>query len=383
MEQHLPRAALLLCASPLQPSPGSHRSPPPSPRPFAFSCSDGNVDHWDKGLEMEAALGSTAAAGVAGAPDGVEVAAPARHHSATGLPPRGPQHHPLPQRVISSVLDAALAAVAGRGGRDGAGEAGGVSAPALLPDGRAHSGSNPPAMLDLSAAIERGGYATPAELSAEEEAAAADAAAMPPPPPQQPSGGLPPWPSPARVPPVPPLPLSRISGSSRGSAGSEPPDLLPPPPLAAPLGLQPPVPQPALWSRGRPGGGLVGPGAGARRPPGLTLDTEGLTFETFGLESPDTITPGLQYARQVAQLFVEGRRRSGTSMAGGGTVGGASAHSSSTASLASTQGGASSLGGPAAAPSTAVPIPSRLGQRSSAAAEQAPPPPPQQQRPLS
>ncbi|PSC75196.1 Helicase sen1 [Micractinium conductrix] len=288
--------------------------------PTTQATGDGNVDHWDKGLEMEAALGSTAAAGVAGAPDGVGVAAPARHHSATGLPPRGPQHHPLPQRVISSVLDAALAAVAGRGGRDGAGEAGGVSAPALLPDGRAHSGSNPPAMLDLSAAIERGGYATPAELSAEEEAAAADAAAMPPPPPQQPSGGLPPWQSPARVPPVPPLPLSRISGSSRGSAGSEPPDLLPPPPLAAPLGLQPPVPQPALWSRGRPGGGIVGPGAGARRPPGLTLDTEGLTFETFGLESPDTITPGLQYARQVAQLFVEGRRRSGTSMAGGGTV---------------------------------------------------------------
>jgi hypothetical protein len=226
-------------------------------------------DHWEAGLAMEATLG----------PAEGPLLHPAMHqrqHSATGLPPRGPPAQAPQQRA----LDAALAAAAA----------------APLPVRRARSSGSAPAFLEAVAA----------EVGGATEAGQQAGAAAP---------RMPAWQSPARV---PPLPLARLgSGSnaklappsqqlqtqqSGGSTAREQLDLAPATSAAAPAGLHPAPPQPALSSRTSSGH------SSGRRPPGLLLDTEGLTFDSLGLESPDTITPGLQYARQVAQLFVEGRR---------------------------------------------------------------------------
>ena len=197
-----------------------------------------------------------------------------RQHSATGLPPRGPPAQAPQQRA----LDAALAAAAA----------------APLPVRRARSSGSAPAFLEAVAA-EVGGAA---------EAGQQAGAAAP---------RMPAWQSPARVPPLPlarlgsgssakPAPPSQQPQQAAGSTAREQFDLAPATSAAAPVGLHPAPPQPALSSRTSSGH------SSGRRPPGLLLDTEGLTFDSLGLESPDTITPGLQYARQVAQLFVEGRR---------------------------------------------------------------------------
>lgn len=308
---------------------------------------------------------------------------PQRHHS-VGLPPRGPPT----QRAISAALDAALTTAGGGMGvsREPSGSQPFSSAAGLLPVGRTSSSVSAPGLLEAVDAAAAAGEAAPAPVAdAPSQAVPSQPAAAPAPAAQQP-----PWQSPARIAPVPPLPLSRLSsgghGSARsggGEAGGGPADelnLLPLASAAAPAGLLPPQPQPALLSRGWSGSAGQG-----RRPTGLAaLDTEGLTFESFGLESPDTITPGLQYARQVAQLFVEGRRRSGTSglpsVLGGGasTAGGCAADGASSAA-SSVAGGSSSAS--LAAGSAAPAAPSRLGQagcRGSAAghggegAEQAP-----------
>lgn len=362
-----------MCLSALAPSDLS--------KPTVVPCSDGIADHWEKGLAMEAALGGGAAAADGAA--GLDAPPPPqaqRHHSA-GLPPRGPP----PQRAISAALDAALAAAAGGvgvGREPGASQAF-SSAAGLLPVGRTSSSVSAPGLLEAAdaaaagAAAAAGGEAAPA-LAA--EAAAGQQAA-----PQ------PPWQSPARIPPVPPLPLSRLSSSGAGSvrsgggeggAAHEEHNLLPLTSAQAPAGLLPPQPQPALLSRGWSGG--VG-----RRPPGLaSLDTDGLTFESFGLESPDTITPGLQYARQVAQLFVEGRRRSGTlgmppvlnaASTAGGSVAAASTADCTSSAASSVAGGSSkpsiTAGGASSAPPSRLGLPGVRAAESCEGAEQAPHPP--------
>ncbi|KAL4419982.1 hypothetical protein ABPG75_007080 [Micractinium tetrahymenae] len=369
--------------------------------PTTQAAGDGIADHWEKGLAMEAALrghGSHADGGTA--PEGLPPPPPQRHHSA-GLPPRGPP----PQRAISAALDAALAAAAGGTGanRDAAGSQAFSSAAGLLPVGRTSSSVSAPGLLEAAEAA-----ATAAEIAPVPAAEAVAGEALQPHPAAAPAPAapLPPWQSPARIPPVPPLPLSRLSSSGNGSVRSgggegggsssagggahDEPSLLAPASARAPAGLQPPQPQPALLSRGWHGS--AGPG---RRPPGLAaLDTEGLTFETFGLDSPDIITPGLEYARQVAQLFVEGRRRSGTlgvpSVLGGGasTAGGSVAGGSSTAdgtsSAASSVAGRSSsasqgVGGAAPAAPSRLGLPGPTGSAAAeggVGAEQAPGPPP-------
>lgn len=324
---------------------------------------------------MEAALGheAAAAAQAAGAvPPPHQPAVAARQLSGTGLPPRGP----APRSHAGITLEAAFAAASAS------------SAPSLGGGGLSRTRSDPTsfatAAADFGSSLRDGSRfsalaAVAAAASGErhlpsaehENHYAADGTASAP---RSVAGGsdagsvagsrtpiaqLPPWQSPARIPPVgqpvPPLPLSRLGGGSGGtsaassSRGGTPGDLdLLPPPAAAPAGMLPPAPQPAVSSSvsrasstaslvlapngpslvpgsliGGGGSGEVQPAAGgsggrtagqpapasARRPAGLAaLDTDSLTFETFGLESPDTITPGLQYARQVAQLFVEGRR---------------------------------------------------------------------------
>ena len=290
-----------------------------------------------------------------------------RHASgASGLPPRGPSFHSA--RSASATLDAAFAAVAS-GSEDGGGGGGGgmrhaystTSAPAFLAGAEAEAGDRPSAAASTGTAT-----ATPDNVSVA-GSDAGGAGGVPVLPAWQSPARIAPVPASS----VPPLPLSRLAHSGSGrqlaeDAGPGDLDLLPTP-SAAPAGLQPALPQPALGSaRWVPGpGGVVAVQAGggsssgassvaasavdgsqraeevpapgvaaaaaaaaqqpptlpsggatsggassARRPSGLVpLDlAEGLTFETFGLESPDTITPGLQYARQVAQLFVEGRR---------------------------------------------------------------------------
>lgn len=327
---------------------------------------------------MEAALGHEAAAaaqagGTVPAPHQPAVAP--RQLSGTGLPPRMPHPH---RSHTGITLEAAFAAAsAGNtppagGGGSGLGRtrsdptsfaSAAAEFAASLRDGRRFSAL---AAVAAAASGERhlphgepesyhtDGGSTSAPRSVAGGSDSGSVAAS-----RQPSiTQLPPWQSPARIPPVqqsvPPLPLSRLGGTSgggsaasstRGAAGEL--DLLPPL-AAAPAGLMPPGPQPAVSSSvsrassaaslvlapngpslvpgsliGGGGSGEVEPAGGsssgrtgvqqppasARRPAGLaTLDTDSLTFETFGLESPDTITPGLQYARQVAQLFVEGRR---------------------------------------------------------------------------
>lgn len=308
------------------------------------------------GLAMEAAFGGQAAG-----PDSVPQHQPAllRHHSISGLPPRGPSFHQA--RSTSAALDAAFAAAATAVGDDS-------GAPTL---GRTHSASSAPAFFDaadgVSESVPETATAADGKAASTEDGgsvAGSDTGSIAAAPPQPP---LPAWQSPARIAAapgmVPPLPLSRLAQSNsmlQADAAAGELDLLQAS-AAAPQGLQPPLPQPALGSSRSlssfgfalaphqqngptllPGTLVAGPaapaasgangctptagggsanagpgpaappssgGSSARRPSGLVqLDVQGLTFETFGLESPDTITPGLQYARQVAQMFVDGRR---------------------------------------------------------------------------
>lgn len=336
---------------------------------------------------MEAALGHEAAAAAqaaSGMPPQHQPAVATRQLSGTGLPPRRP---PAPRSHTGITLEAAFAAASSGSTPLGSGGGGGGlsrtrSDPTSFASAAAEfatslrDGSRFSALAAVAAAASGERHLPHVEAEMQQEAGSLSA-------PRSVAGGsdsgsiagsrehsttqLPPWQSPARIPPihqsVPPLPLGRLGGysgggsgasSTRGGAGEL--DLLPPP-AAAPAGLVPPGPQLAVSSSvsrassaaslvlapngpslvpgsliggggsgevqptgGSAGGGSGGRGAAqppqnsARRPAGLaTLDTDSLTFETFGLESPDTITPGLQYARQVAQLFVEGRRCAGRS----------------------------------------------------------------------
>lgn len=337
---------------------------------------------------MEAALG-----GAEGLAPGSSHPPPPQRQLSSGLPPRGPpppHHH---QHRASSASSAALdAALAGASSRE-------PSQAGLLPAGRTSSSSSTPAFLEaveaegIVAAVQAAAAHPGAEVASTAASGGSDSGSGSVEAPPVPAlGVLPPWQSPARIAPaaatVPPLPLSRLGNSSGArpaglSAGSEF-ELLPATSAAAPAGLHPPAPQPALNARQRSGSGVLvlggrstaapaatppdgsvgGPGtasapscggSSARRPLGLQqLDTQGLTFETFGLESPDTITPGLQYARQVAQLFVEGRRRSHP----GGLAASIAGTGSSASSLSSAAAGNNSVAS-AAAPGHS---PCRLGQ---------------------
>ncbi|KAI3425366.1 hypothetical protein D9Q98_009130 [Chlorella vulgaris] len=146
-------------------------------------------------------------------------------------------------------------------------------------------------------------------------------------------GGLPAWQSPARV--------SAMSPPRR-QACSRP---LPSGHTArvAAAAVPPVVPPSVLPAGPAPRGGLQG----------CSLDTEVLTFETWGLESPDTIIPGLQYARQVAQLFVDGRRRSSGALA---------ASMAAAAAAAAGQPGLNSSGSGGVNGSGGMAGPSRLSQ---------------------
>lgn len=354
--------------------------------PTTQQAGGSQVDHWEAGLAMEAALGHEAAAAAqaaSGMPRQHQPAVTARQLSGTGLPPRRP---PAPRSHTGITLEAAFAAASsGSTPLGSGGGGGGLSRTRSDPTSSASAaaefatslrdGSRFSALAAVAAAASGERHLPHVEAEMQQEAGSLSAA-------RSVAGGsdsgsiagsrehsstqLPPWQSPARIPPihqsVPPLPLGRLGGHSGGGSGASSTrggagelDLLPPP-AAAPAGLVPPGPQLAVSSsvsrassaaslvlapngpslvpgsliggggsgEVQPPGGSAGGGSGgrgtaqppqnsARRPAGLAvLDTDSLTFETFGLESPDTITPGLQYARQVAQLFVEGRRRSGT-----------------------------------------------------------------------
>jgi hypothetical protein len=286
--------------------------------PTTQAAGAGSEDPWDAGLAMEAAFG------VSGVADGLAAPAPQppqhqRQLAGSGLPPRGPGSLHPHHRTTSSSSAALEAAFAGADSRR---EAPNSAMPRVA---RTHSSSSAPAFIE--AAEEAGAveavHAQPVALSGGTDSSSANSSrngsveTLPPPP----NSTLPAWQSPARIPPVPavpPLPLSRLNSSSSAGRGGFDLEPLSATSASPPSGLPPPAPQPALIYRSGSGvlasnniGSLAPSSNTSRRPVGLQqLDTESLTFETFGLESPDTITPGLQYARQVAQLFVEGRRRS-------------------------------------------------------------------------
>lgn len=365
--------------------------------PTTQAAAASSVDPWDAGLAMEAALDDGSA------PEGLQPAASATavlqpalpQRQLSGLPPRGPGHHPHHVRAFSggsASLDPPIAAAAAGGGGGGGG-GGQVSRDsshaALLPAGRSHSSTSSipayleastlqqgsdggagaahahphPGLVDGEQGVEHTEHAAadPAahHSSASSEHGSIEHAAAP----LSAPGGLPAWQSPARVSamlPVPPLPLSRLGSSSSSRAGADF-ELAPTTSAAAPAGMQPPAAQRAYNARsggsGTASGTAIGTASGAstaRRPAGLQqLDTEVLTFETWGLESPDTITPGLQYARQVAQLFVDGRRRSSGALA---------ASMAAAAAAAAGQPGLNSSGSGGVGGSGGTAGPSRLSQ---------------------